>query len=57
MNTAEPVVAFPDSSSVVIYVESDLIWEPQTMIRLARTVAGDPRLVVAPLIFAGKLFY
>lgn len=45
-----------ESDDILIYVESDLIWDPYTMICLIDRLKGN-RDVVAPLIFAGKLFY
>lgn len=38
----------PDDADVVVYIESDLIWEPQTIIELLNDVQW--RDVVAPLI-------
>ncbi len=45
-----------DEDDVLVYVESDLLWEPVTMLGLmaASGVAAD---VVAPMVFAGEAFY
>lgn len=45
-----------ESDDILIYVESDLIWDAYTMICLIDKVR-DRRDVVAPLIFAGDNFY
>jgi hypothetical protein len=48
-----------ETDDVLIYVESDLIWDPRTFATLA-TIAYqriDNFDIVAPLIFAGKHFY
>ena len=46
------------SSDVVIYVESDLIWEASTMVALIDALAGTTEYdVVSPLVFAGEHFY
>lgn len=41
---------------VVIYVESDLLWTPETMIGLIDQL-GPERQIIAPLVFAGEAFY
>lgn len=48
------------ADDVVIYVESDLLWDPATFARLVQRVTQPARPlcdVVAPLIFAGQYFY
>lgn len=45
-----------ESSDILIYVESDLIWDAYTVICLIDKL-GSGRDVVAPLIFAGDNFY
>ena len=51
------------TDDVLIYVESDLVWEPDQILGLVRHVAGVPAGdppqtdVAAPLIFAGEHFY
>lgn len=54
-----------DNHDVVIYVESDLIWDAETICSLVEHVIGKPGVnylhgecdVAAPLIFAGEHFY
>jgi hypothetical protein len=41
----------------VWYVESDLIWKPETVARLVMRLENEPVAAVAPLIFAGPHFY
>jgi len=41
---------------MVMHVESDLIWSPETVIDLIDLV-GSGRDIVAPLVFAGEHFY
>jgi hypothetical protein len=41
---------------VLVYVESDLIWTPETIISLISKVSQGYD-IIAPLIFAGDLFY
>jgi len=41
---------------VLIYVESDLVWSPETFIRLIEQLKPGVD-VIAPLIFAGEHFY
>ena len=45
----------PDVDALV-YIESDLVWKPGTMLRLIDKLEGDVD-VVSPLIFAGEAFY
>lgn len=45
-----------DRDDVLVYVESDLIWQPTTMLRLAAQL-GPGRDVMAPMPFAGDHFY
>jgi hypothetical protein len=45
-----------ESDDVFVYVESDLIWRPEILLRLAsRLVHGVD--VLAPMVFAGEHFY
>lgn len=44
-----------DSDDVLVYVESDLIWTPETIMSLIEHLANTD--VVAPLVFAGDNFY
>lgn len=46
-----------ETDDILIYVESDLIWTPDTMITLIATVLRGESDVIAPLVFAGELFY
>jgi hypothetical protein len=46
----------PDDD-VVVYVESDLIWESATISGLITRLSEPGVDVVAPLVFAGELFY
>lgn len=41
---------------VLIYVESDLLWKPETLYRLIEQLEPG-KDVIAPLIFAGEAFY
>jgi len=42
----------------LVYVESDLLWRPETFARLLRRLELDAAFdVVSPLIFAGRAFY
>jgi hypothetical protein len=45
-----------DTDDYVVYVESDLIWDGATIVRLLNRVSDEAH-VVAPLIFAGEYFY
>lgn len=45
-----------ESDDILIYVESDLIWDSYTIVCLIDRLKED-RDVVAPLIFAGEHFY
>jgi hypothetical protein len=47
------------SDDVVVYVESDLVWDPATIHYLINLLVGanGKYAVVSPLIFAGQLFY
>lgn len=49
--------AVQDTDDVAIYVESDLIWAPDTMLRLAQQLQSGVVDVVSPLVFAGAAFY
>jgi hypothetical protein len=42
---------------IVVYVESDLLWSPDTFIRLGNQILEEGLDVVSPLIFAGQHFY
>lgn len=43
---------------VVVYVDSDLIWDTRTILQLVERVANNgPHDVFAPLVFAGPHFY
>lgn len=46
----------PDDATVLVYVESDLIWDGRTMLNCLGRLSHDVD-VVSPLIFAGKYFY
>lgn len=46
-----------ESDDILIYVESDLIWDAKIIISLIDTLNVCELDVVAPLIFAGNLFY
>lgn len=46
-----------DNDDVLVYVESDLIWDGATISALIDHVVGGQSDVVAPLIFAGDNFY
>ena len=54
----DAVLSLTKGACVVLYVESDLIWDAQTVLRLMdkldKTRDAD---VIAPLIFAGENFY
>ena len=45
-----------DDDDVLVYVESDLLWAPETMLGLMAK-SGVVTDVVAPLVFAGDAFY
>lgn len=45
-----------DQDDVLVYVESDLIWQADTMVRLMNQL-GIGRDVIAPMPFAGSAFY
>ena len=45
------------ADDILIYVESDLIWDPRTISKLIGHVRRGVCDVVAPLIFAGDHFY
>ena len=42
---------------VLVYVESDLIWDSLTIAELVEMVSVDGKTVIAPLVFAGANFY
>jgi hypothetical protein len=42
---------------IVVYVESDLLWRPDTLLRLGSQVLEKDLDVVSPLVFAGQHFY
>jgi hypothetical protein len=46
----------PDDD-IVVYVESDLIWIPETMLRLGSFVLDCHLDIVSPLVMAGDSFY
>ena len=46
-----------ETDDVLIYVESDLIWKANTIINLIHRVVDLDYDVIAPLVFAGDLFY
>lgn len=48
--------AVREGDTAVFYVESDLVWDPHTVISLLNRLNGEVH-VVAPLIFAGEHFY
>lgn len=45
-----------EHDDVMVYIESDLLWSPETIIRLISLVL-EGYGVIAPLIFAGENFY
>lgn len=45
------------SDDVLFYVESDLLWRPQTFFNLMHLLTPRRMDVVAPLVFAGDAFY
>ena len=45
------------SDDYVVYVESDLIWEPDVILRLIQQISPGVIDVVSPLVFAGEAFY
>ena len=49
--------AVDDRDDLVWYVESDLKWEPRTVLALAEHLCPGIVDVVAPLVFAGPNFY
>jgi hypothetical protein len=49
--------AVDDRDDLVWYVESDLKWEPETVLALAEQLRPGEVDVVAPLVFAGSYFY
>lgn len=48
--------AIGEQDDLVFYVESDLIWTPEAVFKMA-VYAADGADVVAPLVFAGEDFY
>lgn len=46
-----------EDDDVLIYVESDLLWQPETMLGLIDQLMSSDFDVLAPLVFAGDLFY
>lgn len=44
--------AIPDSADVVVYVESDLIWSPDTIISLIDRLTGSQMDAIAPMSMA-----
>lgn len=49
--------AVTEDVDAVFYVESDLHWEPRTVLSLLEHVQDDGNPMVAPLVFAGEHFY
>lgn len=49
--------AINQHDELVWYVESDLLWTPQTVMSLADHVLTGKSKMVAPLVFAGETFY
>lgn len=43
--------AIPDDADVVVYCESDLVWEPATLVALIERVASGECAVIAPMVF------
>ncbi|TXH52999.1 MAG: hypothetical protein E6Q97_14330 [Desulfurellales bacterium] len=43
--------AIPDDADVVVYVESDLVWEPATLLALIERVASGGYAVISPMVF------
>lgn len=48
--------AVKPEDDVVLYVESDLLWDPGTIVRLIDRI-GNGVWAVSPLVFAGEHFY
>jgi hypothetical protein len=46
----------PDDD-IVVYIESDLIWNPETLLRLGSLVLDTHLDILSPLIMAGNDFY
>lgn len=46
-----------DTDDMMIYVESDLLWDAPTMVELMIVASSFPNMIVAPFIFAGEHFY
>lgn len=49
--------AVHELDQVVVYVESDLIWEAASIVQLKETLLGSDAGIVAPMVWAGKHFY
>lgn len=47
----------PEDTHILFYVESDLLWDASTFIRLANRLERKRIDVLAPLVFAGDNFY
>lgn len=43
--------AIPEEADLVVYVESDLIWEPATLLALIERVMNGECSVIAPMVF------
>lgn len=46
-----------EGDDILVYVESDLIWDPYTISEMIDMVDVDRETVIAPLVFAGANFY
>lgn len=46
-----------ESDDVLVYVESDLVWDGETMARLVRQQATSTYDSLSPLVMAGEAFY
>jgi hypothetical protein len=47
-----------ERDDIMVYVESDLVWDPATLVSLGGTIENNPDVdVVAPYVFAGLNFY
>jgi hypothetical protein len=49
--------AVRETDDVLVYVESDLVWDSVTVAKLIEHTATRPNDVFAPLVFAGANFY
>lgn len=49
--------AVTDKDDILVYVESDLIWDSVTVAKLIDRVVANEADVIAPMVFAGDHFY